>query len=81
MNKLEEIRRFDRRDTKEAFCKWLGISQNTYNKVLDGYTIAKNRKELNLVDVNIFLKINKKTNLFLEDYLPNHILLKIIRKK
>jgi len=60
MNKLEEIRVYGRRETKESFCKWLGISQNTYNKVLDGYTIAKNRKELNLVDANVFLRLIKE---------------------
>ena len=48
--------------------------------ILTGYTIAKNRKDIDLLNVAVFIKIRKKTGLYLNDILPNHPIVKLIKK-
>ena len=79
MHKLEKIRA-EKQMGVVAFCEWLAISHNTYNKILSGYGIAHDRKAINQMGVDVFIKIHKKTGLYLDELVPQHPLLKIIRK-
>ena len=79
MNALEDKRK-KMGMSIEDFATWLGITFNTYQKVISGYVIAKNRKDIDLLNVAVFLKIQKKTGLYLNDILPNHPIVKLIKK-
>ena len=79
MHKLEILRE-EKDMSKPQFCNWLGISYNSYKKILDGYNIAKTKKDIQQMGVNVFIKINEKTGLGLDDLIPNHPLCKLIKK-
>lgn len=55
------------------FASWLGISLNTYKKIINGNVG-------NSIYVDVFVKINEKTNLDLCDLVPNNPLCKLIKK-
>jgi len=55
------------------FCKWLGISHNTYKKIV-------NNNVGNTIYVDVFIKINKKTGLDICDIIPHNPLCELIKK-
>lgn len=79
MHKLEKIRE-QRGEGQLEFAKWLGISYNTYKKILAGYNTALTKKHIQQISVINFVNIHKRTGLYLEDLLPNHPILKLIKK-
>lgn len=75
-----EQERTKRNMTIAEFCEWLDMSVNTYKKILDGYTIALNKKQINYLNVNIFINIHQKLGLDLCQVIPNHPLCQMVKK-
>ena len=62
-----------RGDGLVEFCNWLGISHNTYKKII-------NHNIGNTIYVEPLIKINKKTGLDVSRLLPNNPINKLIKK-